>query len=432
MLIQFSVKNFLSFRDSQALSLVRAKGDELAASNTFQVDVLGKASLLRSAVIYGPNASGKSNFLSALQTMRQIVMESAAELQPGEKLPVAPFRLSQAARNEPSEFEAIFITDNIRYQYGFAVTEDRVIEEWLMAFPKGRLQQWLLRTWDEEKESYDWRLGSNLAGEKKIWKATTRDNALFLSTAVQLNSEQLRPIYDWFKQTLRTVNITAWHSSYSAHLCAVDKNEKQRIVDFLHVADLGIHDVEVKEKLFENEGLPNYWPDTLKKGVGQVIQGRQTLEIKTLHLDSKGEAQFFDFKDESHGTQKMFALAGPWIDSLDNGYILFIDELNDSLHPHMLRFLVNLFNSKSNTKNAQLVFTTHETSILHQTLLRRDQIWFCEKDRENASKVYPLTDFSPRKGRENLEQAYLSGRYGSLPYVKPFENNLTRNSNGDG
>ena len=170
MLIQFSVKNFLSFRDSQALSLVRAKGDELAASNTFQVDVLGKASLLRSAVIYGPNASGKSNFLSALQTMRQIVMESAAELQPGEKLPVAPFRLSQAARNEPSEFEAIFITDNIRYQYGFAVTEDRVIEEWLMAFPKGRLQQWLLRTWDEEKESYDWRLGSNLAGEKKYGK----------------------------------------------------------------------------------------------------------------------------------------------------------------------------------------------------------------------------------------------------------------------
>ncbi len=421
MLIEFSVTNFLSFRDRQTLSLVMAKGDELLPSNTFREDGLGKASLLRSAVIYGPNASGKSNFLLALQTMEDIVLESAAERQHGDDLPVVPFRLSQATRQKPSEFEVIFIADKVRYQYGFALTSDRILEEWLLAFPKGRPQQWLGRTWNEADHRYDWQLGNSLTGEKQLWKKSTRANALFLSTAVQLNSEQLRPVYDWFKQTLRTANIVGWSPTYSASLYERNESERSHIMDFLRAADLGIHDIVVEKKKFDHADLPDDIPDSLKEEIANEMKGKQFLEVKIAHLDAEGGVENFDFKHESHGTQKIFALAGPWIDSLNNGYILVIDELHDCLHPHLLKFLVELFNnSNTNSKNAQLIFTTHETSILNQAVFRRDQIWFCEKGKDNASKIYPLTDFSPRKGRENLEQAYLSGRYGGLPYVRPL------------
>lgn len=138
-----------------------------------------------------------------------------------------------------------------------------------------------------------------------------------------------------------------------------------------------------------------------------------------VHYNDKGEPVSFSLEEESHGTQKLFSLAGPWLDALDNGYVLLIDELHDTLHPKLVSFLVNLFNSPvTNKKGAQLIFSTHETSILNQSIFRRDQVWFCEKNELSETNLYPLTDFSPRKGRENLEAAYLDGRYGALPFIK--------------
>merc|ERR1711879_670376 len=146
---------------------------------------------------------------------------------------------------------------------------------------------------------------------------------------------------------------------------------------------------------------------------------KQFSSIQTIHMDDEGKPVIFDLDDESDGTQKLFGFAGPWLDALENGYVLFIDELHDNLHPELVRFLVGLFNnSETNPKNAQLVFTTHETSILSQKFFRRDQIWFCEKNEHHSSSLYPLSDFSVLKGRENLELAYLSGRYGALPFVR--------------
>jgi len=154
------------------------------------------------------------------------------------------------------------------------------------------------------------------------------------------------------------------------------------------------------------------------------IRSSQTLDkslvsVKTAHVSDNGKKVLFDLGDESDGTQKIFALAGPWLDTLENGYVLVIDELHDNLHPLIVEFLVKLFHGKeTNPRNAQLIFSTHDTSILNQEVFRRDQIWFCDKDRHQATKLYPLTDFSPRKGIENLERGYLSGRYGALPYLK--------------
>lgn len=420
MLIEMSVANFRSFRETQTFTLVKGKGDEMVATNTFNAAAANNIALLRSAAIYGPNASGKSNLLLALQTMKQVVVESAINLHRGDKLPVTPFRLSPDTRQHPSEFEATFLVNGVRYQYGFAATAERIHEEWLLAYPKGRTQRWFSRAWDPTDQRYDWELGNNLTGEKQLWQKSTRDNALFLSTAVQLNSEQLQPIFDWFKNTLRLVNVGVWGPAFSASLC--ESSDKARIMDFLRAADLHIDDVLVELIPFDADTLPTDIPEPLRDMIAGDMKDKKIFDIKTVHKDDEGKPVDFDFVDESDGTRKLFSFAGPWIDSLTKGYVLFIDELHDNLHPRLVQFLVQLFhNLETNPNNAQLVFTTHETSILNQEIFRRDQIWFCEKDKNQATVLYPLTDFSPRKGRENLEAAYLSGRYGALPFIRPLK-----------
>lgn len=417
MLIEMNVANFRSFHEPQLFSLVKGKGDEMLSTNTFTATGASKIELLRSAAIYGPNASGKSNFLMALQTMKRVVMESAINLQRGDKLPVVPFRLNPDTCQLPSEFEATFLVEGVRYQYGFSVNTERICEEWLLAYPKGRSQRWFGRVWNADDQRYDWELGNNLTGEKQLWQKSTRENALFLSTAVQLNSEQLQPVFDWFKNTLRFANVGGWGPGFSATLC--ENSDKSRVMDFLHAADIHIDDILVESMPFDHEALPKDMPESLRDMIADGMKGKETIDLKTVHKDSDGKAVIFDFEDESDGTQKLFSFAGPWIDSLANGHVLFIDELHDNLHPRLVRFLVQLFHNKeTNPGNAQLIFTTHETSILSQEVFRRDQIWFCEKDNSQATVLYPLTDFSPRKGRENLEQAYLSGRYGALPFVR--------------
>jgi hypothetical protein len=420
MLIEMSVTNFRSFRAPQTFSLVKGKGDELLESNTFSATAVNTIELLRSAAIYGPNASGKSNFLLAMQAMKQVVLESAVSLQRGDELPVTPFRLSPETRQAPSEFEVSFIVNQVRYQYGFAATAERIHEEWLLAYPKGRVQRWFGRAWNEQQKCYDWELGTNLTGEKQLWQKSTRDNALFLSTAVQLNSEQLQPVFDWFKNTLRLANVGGWGPAFSASLC--ENSEKAQIMAFLHAADLHIDDILVESRPFDLKTLPEDMPEPLRDAIAGNMKDKKILDIKTVHKGTDGKAVTFDFEDESDGTQKLFSFAGPWIDALANGYVLFIDELHDNLHPRLVQFLVQLFHNKeTNPHNAQLIFTTHETSILNQEVFRRDQIWFCEKGKDQSSTLYPLTDFSPRKGRENLELAYLSGRYGALPFIRSLK-----------
>ena len=419
MLIEFSVANYRSLQSRQTLSLAKGKGDELAKTNTFKTRAFNDFELLRSAVVFGPNAGGKTNLWNALQVMREVVVESASDRHQGDPLPIVPFRLSKKTQEAPSEFEVTFIAGRVRYQYGFTVTPDRIQEEWLIAYPKGRPQRWFYRLWNKTKRRYDWELGNNLTGEKQLWQKSTRDNALFLSTAVQLNSKQLRAVYDWFKTTLRITNLHGWGTSFSASLCQGE--EKSRVLDFLRAADLGIDDINVEKGPFEASSLPDDMPQVLRDQIAKEMKGQEVLDIQTVHRTAEGLEVTFDFEDESDGTQRLFAFAGPWIDSLANGYVLVIDELHANLHPRLVRFLVELFHNKeTNPKNAQLIFTTHETAILSQNLFRRDQIWFCQKNSDQKSELYPLTDFSPRKGRDNLELAYLSGRYGALPFVRPL------------
>ncbi len=422
MLIEFKVANFRSIKEMQTLSLVASKNKELMDSHTFDAQLSEQASikLLRSAAIYGPNAAGKTNLVRALKVMDTIVRTSALEKSRGDLLPVVPFKLHPESRRTPSTFEVMFLLDGVRYQYGFSATKERITEEWLYAFPRKRIQRWFKRTWNADEQKHDWDFGAFLTGEKTVWQKSTRDNALFLSTAVQLNSLQLQPVNDWFNTTLycsESFEILGLGPVFSASFCA-EGGDKGKIVNFLSEADLGIDDVRVTKEIFNPKDLPQDMSDTVKQVLIREMENEELYNVKTIHRDSEGESVPFDLEDESDGTRKIFALAGPFLDSLERGHVVFIDELPDNLHPALLKFLVGRFNNKkTNPGNAQLIFTTHETHMLDQTILRRDQIWFCEKDSTRATRIYPLTDFRPRKMRENLEAAYLSGRYGAVPYI---------------
>lgn len=424
MLVEFKVTNFRSINGSQTLSMVAGTGSELKEQNTFASGLPSLPSLLRSAVIYGPNAAGKSNLFRAMKFMRKFVLTSQS-LQEGQHINVVPFRLNSKSSNEPSEFEVIFIQDNVRYQYGFAVNNTRVMNEWLLAYPEGRPQRWFERKFDQQKNSDDWQFGSKFIGTsqlREIWQKTTRQNGLFVSTSVQLNNEQLKPVFNWFKQKLAVilpgVNI---NMQFSIQQCA-SEDGKKRVMEFMNSADISIFGIELKKALFSPDILPPYIPQEIKEKVIKDMQGKEMHKVGFLHktVDS-GESVLFDISDESDGTQKLFAFAGPLLDVLAKGRILFVDELDTSLHPLMVRFLINLIhNPELNKNNAQLAFTTHDTSILDTDIFRRDQVWFVEKDTESASHLYPLSDFSPRKG-EALERGYLKGRYGALPFIGEFK-----------
>ncbi len=426
MLVEFSVTNFKSIKDRQTLSLVASKGEEKADTQILDVPLSEGGSgmrLLPSVAIYGANAAGKSNFLEALRTIIIIVLESAQQQRRGSFFPVMPFKLDSTTRNAPTEVEVIFIAEGVRYQYGFSATRERIVEEWLFAYPKNRPQHWLSRKWDKSKKKHKWSLGSSLTGEKNLWQKSTRDNSLFLSTAVQLNSQQLQPVFDWFEKTKYMVGASAWDPGFSALLLG-EENKKEEILAYLQAADLDIDNVKVKveKERFDPKILPEDVPKSMRQAIVKEMESEFFYIIQTMHHDTNGEPVVFDFNEESDGTHKLFSLAGPWIYALTEGYTLFVDELHGCLHPKLVEYLVSLFNNKkTNPNNAQLIFTTHETSILNQKTLRRDQVWFCEKDEIQATQVYPLSEFRPRKGRENLELMYLSGRYGALPYIEKVQ-----------
>ena len=417
MLIEFSVSNFLSFREKMTVSLAKGKGKELEKTNTVTVDAPSTPELLRGCVVFGANSAGKSNLIKALRVMRDIVEDSAKEGQSGEPLEVMPFLFDDRSSGQPSEFEVIFVADSVRYRYGFSATAERILEEWLYAYPKGRPQRWVERIFDNKKNKYVWGSMDKLTGQKQVWQEATRSNALFLSTAIQLNNQQLKPVYDWFSDFLRIAGIGVWNPSFTMNLCKKGST-KEKIKGFLEAADVNISDVEVTKKQFNPDDLPKDIPDTVRHELVKKLDGESILEVKTVHYTKSGRKVLLDLDDESDGTQKIFALAGPWLDSLENGYTLVIDELHDNLHPLMVKFLVQLFNNpKTNPNNAQLIFTTHDTSLLDQDVFRRDQVWFCEKGNDQVTSLYPLTDFNPRKNVENFERGYLAGRYGALPYI---------------
>ena len=416
MLLDFRVKNFRSLRDEQLLSLVAAKDKSLQELNTMPSGIKAAPTLLRSAAIYGPNAGGKSNLIKALQYMRAVVAESASVMQPGQAFNVQPFRFEAASASQATEFDVSFILDGVRYQYGFELTAQLIIREYLLVYKAFKPQQWFVRHYDETSGNDVYDFGAGLKGPKSVWEGATRPNALFLSMAVQLNSEQLQPVFAWFVNQLTIFNeITPLGQQFSVEMLRKPEG-KRAICDFLTAADISISDIEVVTRKVSGQALH------VDMAAGKTEVRNEEQEVSELlfhHVTDQGKA-IFSLGDESMGTRNLLFLTGPVLDILDKGMVLVVDELDSSLHPLLVRRLVELFqNPVLNKKGAQLIFTTHDTSLMDPDLFRRDQIWFVEKDQDQASRLYPLSDFSPRKN-EALERGYLMGRYGALPLLSDW------------
>jgi len=415
MLIEFRVKNFRSLRDEQVLSLVATSDNTLSETNTLPTSIKATPRLLPSTVIYGANASGKSNLIKALQYMRGVVTESATALQAGQTFAVQPFRLSTSSEKEPSQFELTLVLDNVRYQYGFSMTPQRIVHEYLLAYKSFKPQKWFERHYDSRQDKDVYAFGTGLKGQKNLWESATRPNALFLSMAVQLNSENLRPIFEWFAHGLVIFNEKAALNTHTSIQLLKEPEGRKRIRNFLAAADISISDIDVETKTVTGQKV------RYDMAAGRTEVKTEELEenrVRFTHITEHGEATF-DLDDESHGTRILLFLAAPVLDILDKGLTLVVDELDTSLHTLLVRELVRLFHRPEiNRRGAQLIFTTHDTSLLDAPhLLRRDQVWLVEKDSGQASTLTALAEFSPRKN-EALEKGYLSGRYGGIPFLE--------------
>lgn len=416
MLIQFRVQNHRSLRDEQTLSLVAASKD----SDSYLLRPPGvEEDLLPAIAIYGANASGKTNVLLALAFMRNAVAHSHRLWEPEAGVPQEPFALSEN-KNENSSYEVDAYISGTRYRYGFAISSERVEKEWLHAWPNGRKQMWF------EREGTTFDFGRMFQGENETIRGLTRENSLFLSAGAQNNHPALLPIFRWFRELTfevrraRPFGIRPYGMSTMVQSRVFEElfsrqtsffpdddplfNDREAIVRLLQAADTGIVDVRVDRAPDEPRG-----------------RGGPRVTLFFQHKTTEPESAWLPLDVESAGTVALLDLAIRLVPTLRTGGILCVDEIESSLHPMLAGALLRLFcNKETNAKGAQLIFTTHDTNLLGSVLgsdaLRRDQIWFTEKDKSGASHLYPLTDFHPRR-EENLERGYLQGRYGAVPFL---------------
>ena len=432
MLIQFKTGNYRSFKEDAILSMVASPIKELP-ENVF--NAIRKFDLLKSAVVYGPNASGKSNLLKAMRFMRKFILVSSKDTQQGEAIDVNPFKLNTETENKPCSFEIIFICEEVIYRYGFELDNKKIHNEWLFlnSQAKGSREVNLFFRENQKVE-----LGS-LFKEGKDLIEKTRGNALFLSVVAQFNGEISSKILNWFRNKIHVVNDYSMLLNRTLNKLSSNDSLLNTIKPFILAADLGVSDmkVQITKELIDSLKIPQGMKEKIKKD-----SGKNEIEVGEIHLihdkfNKDGNAvgvEEFEIEDmESEGTKKMFAVSVPIIDALQNGEVFVIDELETHLHPYLVRFLVKLFNSNKNQKNAQLIFTSHNTECLSSECFRRDQIWFIEKDKFSSSKLYSLVEFKQGdkkiRNDERYDKNYLLGKYGAVPAVAEPEAVYGNNNN---
>lgn len=419
MLIEFSVENFRSFAEKQTLSMVASSGKE-HPENKFEY---GKTELLKSAAIFGANAAGKSNVISAMQVMSDFVKNSATSMNLGDPIPgIVPFRLSKQWRNRPSRFEVDVVYEGNRYVYGFAATQDRVHEEWLYEFPNARKKKVIERTYNDELDCYKWSYGQSLTlEEQRMLTERTRENGLVLSRGAELNVKAMKPVFLWFRNGCVPLILPIGRQWMLPHI-AEDLRDNEEMLDrlggLMRDADTGIESLQVKER-----------QRTVRIPITDLLTGLDPQKTSqyyfvTTHktVDSDEEVEFDMLSDESVGSQCFLALLGFLLYLAQGDTTILVDELDASLHPLLTRKLAQLIQSPEiNNKGAQVVFATHCSDLMDQNLFRRDQIWFVEKNESGATELLSLHDYKPRDN-EAFRRRYLDGRYGGVPqFGRTFE-----------
>ena len=425
MLLAFRAENVRSFRDEFELSLLSTRlADEDVVRLVTWREGGRPIGVLPVAGLFGANASGKSNVLKAMDDMRGHVLHSFRAGSPTGGISRCPFMLDRAAGREPSRFEVDLVLEGVRYEYGFSLDDERVREEWAYRYPHGKAVRLFHRRGDDVE------LGSTERVKGRAVIELLRPNALFLSTAASANHPVLLPLYAWFARNLRLAEADSrqFRQALTTQLLD-DDTRREQVLALLRAADLGITGAKKYE-------LDPVMRERLQRAV-RIIAGQEgepdgtdegptfdQLGVRLIHRGASGEVEL-DARDESLGTLVWFGLVGPVIEALVDGAVLLADELDASLHPALVAELIRLFQDpKSNPRRAQLVFNSHDASILGDStdtrLLGRDQIWFTDKRADGSTRLYPLSDLDPRK-EEAVGRRYLAGRYGAVPILSRQE-----------
>jgi len=420
MLLEFSVKNFLSFKNEVTLSMYAST--EITEHEKYNIFSVGGQNVLKTAVIYGANASGKTNLIKAMRFMKNFVVNSL-ELQSEGEIDIEPFKLSTDTAHLPGEFEVCFLYQDIYYRYGFVIDAKRVHHEWLYHAPFEQEIRLFDRKFDNNTDTIA--LGEHFQeGEPLVENnqpKLTREKALFLSVTSQFNGAIARHVMDWFTHDFNVLFATSTETFEGVSVKKLSNTlYKQEILKFLQAADTAIEDIDLVK--IKSQDISSHLPDALKQRI--VAKGKM-LVTKHSVFNAAGivtDSILWTLEDESEGTQKLFSLSAPLIETLEKGETLVVDELDSKLHPMIMRFIINLFHSKKdNPNNAQLIFATHDTNLLSHRFFRRDQIWFTEKDQYGSTDLYSLADFIRNEDESSDENRYkrdyFKGKYGAIPFI---------------
>ena len=415
MLLEFSIKNFLSFKDKITFSMEAASGNE----NEENIIIKDNERILKTTALYGANASGKTNLIKAF-TSAIMMIRMSNNRQIGEKLiQMEPFAFDEENKNKPCEFEFVFIANGNKYIYGFVADKDKVYEEYLYQYFSAKATRIFERT-----NCNEYKFLQSDEGKLNTIKEKNTDNKLFLATATTWNYDKTKDAYLWFAKNIDTYTGGSLLNDFAIESFSNDKNEelKKFTLRLLEEADIFIKDftVEIEERDVDNNLLMLF--KSLNMPMPPVAQKQKDVKIRMIHeiKDGNDESKLYELNlmNESSGTQILFSFAPILKDVFENGKILVIDEIERSLHPSLVEMIIKFFHNKEiNKGNAQLIFNTHDTNLLSLEIFRRDQIWFAEKKPEKgATDLYPLDDFPVRK-TENIQKGYLNGRYGAIPFV---------------
>ena len=412
MLLRFGVSNHLSIRDRQELSFTASSLKDRADG---LIDCLAapSGSVVPAVVVYGANASGKTNIVDAMGAMKSFVLESYTKRDQDGGVPRQPFALDPAGPDMPSCFDVDFVMDGVRYHYGFEASDEAFESEWLYTYPKAHRRTLF------ERDSDAFHFGRGLRGANRMIAEFTRGNSLYLSVAAHLGHERLSKIFTYFRswRSVRAIAIPGENAWQYLGQEALDR----RVIEFLGKVGTGItdyrreetdvpgefkHFVRLLTELAARAGVPS---DRIQTNIEEETR------LQLGHQGGDSEPIYFELQRESAGTRRLLIVLDHAFRALDNGLPLCIDELDASLHTHACEAVLSLFCSPiTNPQGAQVIATTHDTNVMKSSLLRRDQLWFTAKDANGATQLYPLTDIQTRKG-DAFEKGYLQGRYGAVP-----------------
>ena len=414
MLIEFKVSNFLSIKEEVILSLDSTSSKNIPNNIFNEMDY----SLLKSTVIYGANASGKSNLIKAVFFAWQLVSQSI-NFKIDTKINRTPFLLSKKTKTEPSKFEFTFIKNNVRYVYGFSCNENGFVEEYLKYKPEGEnWKDYFKRDETVKDKSKRFKFNVDAKAQDK-WGSETIEKRLYLPVAVNnRNYEPLKDVYNFIVKDIVIVGGSYTDNAYTRDKLLNDPKFKKWAIEVMKKADFGeIIDLRVKKTKVPSSGVEFKMQDG---AIHSKLLENKDLEIYDLdfiHRDEDGKEAVFKEHLESVGTHKTLNMLGPIYDILNTGKTLFIDEFESNLHPNITEFIIKLFHDKHNKKNGQLIAITHDTTLLkNKNLFRRDQIYICSKAPNSTTKLHSLADFDLRESL-SFENAYLNGRVGGLPFI---------------